>query len=358
MVLLLAVIFVALIFEFLNGFHDTANSVSCAVGTKVLTPNRAIALAAGMNLCGALAGSAVATTVGKGLVQAQYVTSVTLICGLCGAILWNLLTWLLGLPSSSSHALIGGLIGAAIASSGNDFSVVIWSAPAAGKPSYAWGGLLYKVIIPMFTSPVIGFVGGFMAMGLLYTVLNSATATRVNRVFRKGQILSTAFLGFSQGSNDAQKTMGIVALALFTSTQSGVLAHAPSCFAFMHIEDFHVPIWVKLLCACTMAAGTASGGRRIIKTLGRKMAKLQPANGFAADTTAASVLLGAAAMGMPVSTTHAVSTSIMGAGTARNPKTMKWHVVESIIWTWFMTLPATALVAYGLMRLLRLFHCA
>jgi len=355
MLLLFAVISVALVFEFLNGFHDTTNSVSCVVGTKVLTPNRAIALASVMNLCGALAGSAVATTVGKGLVQAEYVTSATLMCALGGAILWNLATWLMGLPSSSSHALIGGLIGAAIASAGNSLSVVIWSAPVAGKAWYAWGGLLYKVIIPMFSSPVIGFVGGFLAMGLVYTLLSSATATRVNRVFRRGQLFSTAFLGFSQGSNDAQKTMGIIALALFTSTQSGALDQAPNCFGFLKTHEFHVPLWVKLLCACTMAAGTASGGRRIIKTLGRKMAKLQPANGFTADTTAASVLLAGAAMGMPVSTTHAVATSIMGAGTARNPKTMRWHVVESIVWTWFMTLPATALMAYGLMRLLRLF---
>ncbi len=358
MLLLFAVILVALVFEFLNGFHDTANSVSCAVGTKVLTPNRAIALAAAMNLCGALAGTAVATTVGKGLVQAQLVTSNALICGLSGAILWNLVTWLFGLPSSSSHALIGGLIGAAVASAGNDLSVVIWSAPIPGKPWYEWGGLLYKVIIPMFSSPLIGFVAGFTSMSLLYAVLSSATPTGVSRVFCKGQIFSTAFLGFSQGSNDAQKTMGIVTLALFTSTHAGDLVHVPGCLAFMQTPEFHIPLWVKLLCACTMAAGTASGGRRIIKTLGRRMAKLQPANGFAADVTAASVLLSAAAFGMPVSTTHAVSTSIMGAGTARNPRTMRWHVVESIIWTWFMTIPATALVAYGLMRLLQVLHAA
>jgi PiT family inorganic phosphate transporter len=178
----------------------------------------------------------------------------------------------------------------------------------------------------------------------------------MNALFRKGQILGTAYLGFSQGSNDAQKTMGIVTLALLTATQAGHFAHAPSCLGFMQTPEFHVPVWVKVMCACTMASGTASGGRRIIKTLGRKMAKLQPANGFTADVTAATVLLGAAALGMPVSTTHAVSTSIMGAGTARNPKTMRWHVVESILWTWVLTLPATFLAAYGLMGLLRLVH--
>jgi len=358
MVLLFTVILVALVFEFLNGFHDTANSVSAAVGTKVLTPNRAIALAAVMNLCGALAGTAVATTVGKGLVQSHCVTGAALICALGGAIFWNLLTWWFGLPSSSSHALIGGLIGAAVASAGSDLSVVIWSAPAAGKPWFAWGGLLYKVIIPMFSSPIIGFVAGYLSMSFLYITLQSISASALNSVFRKGQILSTAFLGFSQGSNDAQKTMGIITLALFSATQAGELSSAAPCFRFLQTPNFSVPLWVKLLCAVTMAAGTASGGRRIIKTLGRKMAKLGSANGFAADTTAATVLLVAAGYGMPVSTTHAVSTSIMGAGTARNPRTMKWSVVQTIVCTWFMTIPATGLAAYALMRLLQTVHAA
>jgi inorganic phosphate transporter, PiT family len=351
MTLLLAVILVALTFEFLNGFHDTANSVSAAVGTRVLTPNQAIALSASMNLIGALAGAAVATTVGKGLVQSGSVSGATLICGLSAAISWNLLTWWLGLPSSSSHALIGGLIGAAVASSGNDLGVVIWSAPVAGEPWYKWGGLLYKVIIPMISSPIIGFAGGYLAMSVIYMLLRSRDVEGVNAVFRRGQILSTAFLGFSQGNNDAQKTMGVITLALFTATQAGHLANAPGCFAFMRTPEFTVPVWVKLICAATMAAGTASGGRRIIKTLGRKMARLQSPNGFTADAMAATVLLVTARLGMPISVTHAVSTSIMGVGTARNPKSMRWHVVESILWTWVLTLPATALVAYGLLRL-------
>lgn len=354
MTLLFTVIAVALVFEFLNGFHDTANSVSAAVGTKVLTPNRAIALAAVMDLCGALAGTAVATTVGKGIVQADCVTGVTLIAALGGAILWNLATWWFGLPSSSSHALIGGLIGAAVASVGNNLNVVIWLSPIEGKPWYAWGGLLPKVIMPMVTSPVIGFVASFSVMVVLYLLLQSFTPAAVNGVFRRGQILSTAFLGFSQGSNDAQKTMGVITLALFSSTQAGVLSGSPGWLSFLHTREFHVPLWVKFLCAFTMAAGTASGGRRIIKTLGRKMAKLQSANGFAADTTAATILLGTALFGMPVSTTHTVSTSIMGAGTARNPKTMRWSVVRHIIWTWILALPATGLAGYGLMRLLQL----
>ena len=353
MTLLLTVIVVALAFEFINGFHDTANSVAAVVGTRVLTPSHAIALAAVTNLCGALAGTAVATTVGQGLVVAHCVTGVTLICGLLGAILWNLITWRLGLPSSSSHALIGGLVGSAVASAGNNWNVVIWSAPVAGKPWYAWGGILYKVIIPMFSSPILGFVVGFLWMTLLYVLLSRCRPSTINVTFRKLQIFSAGCLGFSHGSNDAQKTMGIIALALFSSTQGGELTRLPPWLQFLHTPEFRIALWVKLVCAFTMAAGTATGGRRIIKTLGRKVSRLLPVNGFAADTTSAVVLMVTARLGMPVSTTHAVSTSIMGVGTARNHKAMRWHLVESIVWTWFLTLPATGLIAYALMRLLQ-----
>jgi PiT family inorganic phosphate transporter len=355
MTLLLTVIVVALVFEFINGFHDTANSVAAVVGTRVLTPSHAIALAAVTNLCGALAGTAVATTVGQGLVDASCVSGVTLICGLLGAILWNLITWRMGLPSSSSHALIGGLVGSAVASAGNNWDVVIWSAPVAGKPWYAWGGLIYKVIIPMFSSPVLGFVVGFLWMTLLYLLLSRFRPSTINTAFRKLQIFSAGYLGFSHGSNDAQKTMGIIALALFSATQGHALTHLPRWLQFLHTPEFRVALWVKLVCAFTMAAGTAAGGRRIIKTLGRRIARLQPVNGFAADTTSATVLMVTARLGMPVSTTHAVSTSIMGVGTARNRNAMRWHLVESIVWTWFMTLPATGLIAYALRRVFQAF---
>jgi PiT family inorganic phosphate transporter len=357
MTLLLVVILVALVFEFINGFHDTANSVAAVVGTKVLTPSQAIMLAAVTNLAGALAGTAVATTVGKGLVDAHYVTGVTLICGLMGSVIWNLITWRLGLPSSSSHALIGGLVGAAVASS-NSWSVVIWSAPVAGKPWFAWGGLLYKVVIPMLSSPLLGFLVGFVWMMLLYLLLSKCRPAPVNTVFRKLQLVSAGFLGFSHGSNDAQKTMGIIALALFSATQAGDLLHLPEWLGFLRNPEFKIPLWVKLLCAVTMAGGTAAGGRRIIKTLGKKIGRLQPINGFAADTTSATVLMTTAVLGMPVSTTHVVSTAIMGVSSARNHRAMHWHVVESIIWTWVLTLPATGLVAYGLMRLLQAFGAA
>jgi PiT family inorganic phosphate transporter len=204
----------------------------------------------------------------------------------------------------------------------------------------------------MFTSPVLGFVVGFLWMTVLYLVLARCRPATINVAFRKLQIFSAGYLGFSHGSNDAQKTMGIIALALFSATQGGDLAQAPACLQFLHTPEFKIALWVKLVCALTMAAGTAAGGRRIIKTLGRKVSRLLPVNGFAADTTSATVLMVTARLGMPVSTTHAVSTSIMGVGTARNPKAMRWHVIESIVWTWFLTLPATGLLAYALRRLL------
>ncbi len=357
MTLLLVVIAIALVFEFINGFHDTANSVAAVVGTKVLTPGKAIMLAAATNLCGALAGTAVATTIGKGLVDGHFVTSTTLVCALLGGVIWNLVTWRLGLPSSSSHGLIGGLIGAAVASAGS-WNVVIWAEPSPGKPWFDGGGLLYKVIIPMFSSPLLGFLVGFLWMLLLYVVFLQFRPTTVNRLFSRLQIFSAGFLGFSHGSNDAQKTMGIIALALFSATQAGTLKDSPGFLAFLHTPEFKIPLWVKLVCAVTMASGTAAGGRRIIKTLGRKLSRLHTINGFAADSTSATVLLLAARLGMPVSTTHVVSTAIMGVGSARNFRAMRWDLVESILWTWFLTLPATGLIAYGLTRLLQWLHLA
>src|SRR3989475_3297553 len=351
MALILTAILVALVFEFINGFHDTANSIATVVGTKVLSPRQAIGLAAVTNLLGALAGTAVAATVGKGLVDTNYVTSATVICGLIGGIIWNLVTWRLGLPSSSSHALMGGLIGAALASAHSHWNVVIWSAPAAGKPWYAWGGLLYKVIIPMFSSPVIGFVVAWFFMGFLYFIAGKFKPRTVNAAFGRLQLLSAAYMGFSHGSNDAQKTMGIIALALFSATNTGALDQLPGWMHFLRTPKFEIAIWIKIICALTMAAGTAAGGWRIIKTLGLKVVRLHPIHGFAAETTAATVLLVAARLGMPVSTTHAISASIMGVGTAKNPKALKWELVERIIWTWLLTLPATGTTAYALVRI-------
>jgi inorganic phosphate transporter, PiT family len=352
MTLLVTVLVFALIFEFINGFHDTANSVAAVVGTKVLTPSQAIMLAAVMNLCGALAGTAVATTVGKGLVDAHFITNTTILSALCGATIWNLITWRFGLPSSSSHALFGGLVGAAVASAGT-WDVVIWSDPIAGKPWFAWGGLLYKVILPMFTSPILGLLLGYGMTTVFYVALSRLSPTGVNSVFRKLQVVSAAAMGFSHGSNDAQKTMGIVALALFTWTQSGDVLGLPSWLSFLRTPEFKIAVWIKVACAVTMAAGTAAGGRRIIKTLGRKVTRLQPVNGFTADLTSATVLLTTAHLGMPVSTTHTVSASIMGVGAARSWRMTRWHLVESIAWAWVFTLPASGFLAFGLMHLLK-----
>jgi PiT family inorganic phosphate transporter len=351
MTLILIVIAVALVFEFINGFHDTANSIATVVGTKVLTPRQAIFLAAVTNLAGALAGTAVATTIGKGLVDTQYINSMTIVCGLIGGIAWNLLTWWLGLPSSSSHALIGGLLGAALASAKNNWSAIIWSAPVTGKPWYIWGGLLYKVIIPMFSSPILGFFLGFLFMALLYVTVMRWKPGTVHSVFGKLQLISAGYMGFSHGSNDAQKTMGIIALALFSATQAGKLENLPHWLGFLHTPKFEIATWIKIICAVTMACGTAFGGWRIIRTLGHKMVKLQPVHGFAAETTAATVLMVAAEYGMPISTTHAISTSIMGVGAAKSLKALKWELVERIIWAWFLTIPVTGVIAYALVRL-------
>ncbi|HAB15702.1 MAG TPA: inorganic phosphate transporter [Verrucomicrobiota bacterium] len=357
MTLLLSVVFVALVFEYINGFHDTANSIATVVSTKVLTPRQAIVLAAGTNLLGALVGDAVAKTVSSGLVDATYVTSTTLICALLGGIIWNLVTWWFGLPSSSSHALVGGLCGATLASAHTNWGAIIW-ARHLGGPWYKDEGLLYKVILPMFTSPVAGLILGFLLMTSLFLLLRNWRPRMVNAVFGKLQLGSAAYMGFAHGSNDAQKTMGIIALALVAGTQAGTLDQVPPWLEFLRHPMHHtasgkdvIAPWIKVMCALTMAAGTAAGGWRIIRTMGHRMVRLQPVNGFAAETTAATVLLVAARLGMPVSTTHAITTSIMGVGMAKRWRALNLTVVEQILWAWFLTLPMTAVLGYVLRRL-------
>jgi len=353
MSLLLLVILAALVFEFINGFHDTANSIATVVATKVLTPRQAVLLAAFTNLIGALVGTAVAKTIASGLVDAEVVTSQVLTCALGGAIIWNLITWWFGLPSSSSHALVGGLCGAALAAAHNRLSVIVWSVPST-EHWWMGKGLLWKVLFPMFTSPVLGFLLGTLMMTALYFLLRNWRPVTVNRVFGKAQLLSAAYMGFSHVTNDAQKTMGIVALALFSATAAGTLDHLPHWLGFLRVDppepgkSVEIAVWIKVLCAVTMAAGTAAGGWRIIKTLGHKMVRLHPVHGFAAETTAASVLFTAAHFGMPVSTTHAITTSIMGVGFAKRANALRWSVVERILWAWFMTIPISAGLAYAL----------
>lgn len=348
LLLVLSVILVALIFEYINGFHDTANSIATVVSTKVLTPRQAVLLAAAFNLFGALTGTAVASTIGKGLVDTQFVTLTTILSALLSAIIWGLLTWWLGLPSSSSHALIGGLCGATLASAHGNWEVLKWS--QINPTSQKLEGLWPKVIVPMIASPVGGLVIGFALMGLLYLLLRNWTPRMVNRIFGRLQLASAAYMGFSHGTNDAQKTMGIIALTLFTASKSGVFEQLPGWLHFLRTPQFEVAIWVKIVCAITMAAGTAAGGWRIIKTLGHKMVKLQPIHGFAAETTAATVIQVATTLGIPLSTTHIISSSIMGVGAAKRFTAVKWTVVESMVWAWIFTLPVTALMSYFFLR--------
>jgi len=310
-IVILVVLF-ALVFEFINGFHDTANAIATAVYTKALTPRRAIALAAVMNLAGAMVSEKVAGTISKGLVDVvleQYV----ILAALIGAILWNLFTWWRGIPSSSSHALIGSLIGA----------VMVYTMTVE---HIIWSGVVNKVIIPLFTSPFLGLFIGFVCMKIIYQAFGRWSPHKVNRVFSKLQVISSAFVAFSHGNNDAQKTMGIITLALVTC---GVLS-----------KEDGVPLWVKIACAVVMAAGTSVGGWKVMKTMGSGVTKIEPASGFAAQTSSAIVIELMTFLGAPVSTTQVITTSIMGTGTARRVSAVRWGVAGNIITAWVVTLPA------------------
>jgi PiT family inorganic phosphate transporter len=276
----------------------------------------AIGMASAFNFIGAFAGTAVAKTIGAGLVDEQTTTPVVVAAALIGAIAWNLLTWWLGLPSSSSHALIGGLFGATLV--------------AAGSGAFKLDGIVGKVLFPMFSSPVFGFIGAFALMVGLYWLFRKASRRPTTAGFRRLQVLSAGFMAFSHGSNDAQKTMGIITLALFAG---GV------------IPTVDVPAWVIILAASAISLGTAAGGWRIMHTMGHRVAKLEPVHGFAAETTAATVILTAAHFGMPVSTTHVISSAIMGVGTARGARGVRWGVARNILVAWIVTIPTAALVA-------------
>ena len=340
MLTLIFVVIAAIVFEYSNGFHDAANAIATVVSTRVLTPRKAIAMAAFFNLTGALFGGAVASTIGKGLVDTDIVTMTTVLCAVIAAFAWNMITWWFGLPSSSSHSLIGGLCGAALATARGDWSVIKWNA-----------GIWPKVVVPMITSPLAGFIFAGLLMFLLFAALHRFTPHFVNMLFGKLQIFSAAWMAHSHGSNDAQKTMGIIALALFSGTKAGSFDHLPGSLAFLKTPTFILPVWVIVLCALTMAVGTAAGGWRIIRTLGHRMVKLQPVNGFAAETTAAVIIQAASYYGIPLSTTHVITTSIMGVGAVKRFGGMRWMVVERIVWAWLFTLPASALIGYALERI-------
>ncbi|HUA81253.1 MAG TPA: inorganic phosphate transporter [Dyella sp.] len=369
--LVAVVVLIALVFTYINGFHDTANSIATVVATKVLSPGQAVLLAAVTNLIGALWGTAVAATIAAGIVNTGVVDAgpQLLICALLAAIVWNLITWWVGLPSSSSHALVGALVGAAIAESGGRFAAVIWA--HGGAHWWEGKGVLPKVVMPMVVSPIMGFLLGFVLMGGLYALLAWFASRKgvlrylgrtpfVNSFFGKVQIVSASAMGLAHGMNDAQKSMGIIALALASATTAGQFDQLPTWLSFLRIHaptagGFAIPHWVAAVCALTMAAGTAGGGWRIIKTLGHKMVKLHPINGFAAEGSSAMVILCASMFGLPVSTTHVVSSSIMGVGAAKRFNAIRWSVVERMVWAWILTLPVTALIAYGFVYLARQF---
>lgn len=307
----------ALAFDYINGFHDTANAIATVVSTRVLSPRNAIVMAAGLNLIGALVATHVAKTIAGGLVddKAYSVQNYVVLGAILGAIVWNLITWKYGIPSSSSHALIGGLIGAVIAD--------------AGLRPVKWAGLLEKVVIPLFASPLAGFAMGFGIMVLLTYLFGNFHPGKVNGIFRRLQILSAAAMAFSHGQNDAQKSMGIITMALFSMKM---------------IDKAEVPLWVKLACAIAMALGTSAGGWRIIKTMGHKIIRLEPVHGFAAESSAATVIFSASLLGMPVSTTHVIAGSIFGVGSSRRFSAVRWGVAQSMVVAWFITIPASATV--------------
>ena len=314
---LVAVIVVALFFDFTNGFHDTANAIATSVSTRALTPRTAVLLAAILNFAGAFVSFAVAATIAKGIVNADAITLSVILAGLVGAITWNLITWFLGLPSSSSHALIGGVAGSAIAASGLD--VINWS------------GIWDKVVLPGLLSPTIGFIAALALMFVIVWVIRKRSPTRVNRVFRRAQIVSGSFVAFTHGTNDAQKTMGIMSLALIVSG---------------HLDaDFdRPPTWVIVSAALAMALGTYAGGWRIIKTMGTRIAKIDPPQGFAAQTACAGILWTTAHYGFPVSTTQTITGCVMGAGASRRFSAVRWGIAGNIAVAWILTLPAAALV--------------
>ena len=316
--LIVVVLILAVTFDYINGFHDTANAIATSVSTRALKPEQAIVLSATANFVGALTGTAVAKTIASGLAitpdgaQGQIIVSAALI----GAIAWNLVTWRLGIPSSSSHALIGGLLGAVIV--------------ASGVAAIKLDGVRDKVLVPLVLSPVLGIALGFGLMVLLLNLLQRGHPRRLNDRFRRLQVLSASYMAFSHGSNDAQKTMGIITLALFAA-------------GLLPTPD--VPLWVIVTAATAISLGTAAGGWRIIKTMGQRVVKLDPIHGFAAETTAATIILGASHFGMPVSTTHVISSAIMGVGATGGLSAVRWGVAGNIVIAWILTLPAAGFVA-------------
>jgi inorganic phosphate transporter, PiT family len=319
--LVVVVVLVALTFDFTNGFHDTANAIATSISTHALSPRLAVALSAAMNFLGAFVTLQVTQTIASGIVDMTRVSLLMVMAALIGAIVWNLITWRGGLPSSSSHALIGGLIGAV----GADL----------GLGAVKWDVVVSKMIIPLVVSPILGFIFAYALMLAIFWFFRNVAPRRANRGFRWAQILSAAFVGFSHGTNDAQKTMGIITLALISGHVYGNLTAA----------HFYVPIWVIYASAGAISLGTYAGGWRIIRTMGTRLYKIQPAQGFAAQTVAAIIIQGASHLGFPVSTTHVVSGGILGAGSSQSMSAVRWGVGLNIFLAWIITLPMAALFA-------------
>jgi PiT family inorganic phosphate transporter len=318
-VLLVIVVAVALGFDFTNGFHDTANAIATSVSTRALSPRLAVAVAAVANLAGALVATAVATTVGKGIIDVGLATEKTVLAALVGAIAWNLLTWWFGLPSSSSHALFGGLIGAALAQSGTE--------------GVEWHGVVHKVLIPALIAPTAAFFAAFLLLLALYWIFKWVTPGAGNRGFRLAQLGSGTYVAYAHGQNDAQKTMGVIALALFTHGQ---------------IDHFYIPNWVKVTAALAIAAGTYAGGWRIIRTLGQRIFSMTPPEGFAAQTVAGLTINLSSHWGYPLSTTHVISGAVMGTGATKRFSAVRWGVAGNIVLAWVLTIPAAASVGAAL----------
>jgi PiT family inorganic phosphate transporter len=315
-IMLCLVILAALIFDYINGFHDTANAIATCISTRALSVKSAIMMAAVLNFAGAMISTKVATTIGKGIVEASDVTQMVVLAGVAGAIVWDLVTWYYGLPSSSSHAIIGGIAGAVFAHSGIN--------------SLKWAGL-QKIIMALVLSPILGTAVGFIFMMILYRAFRNSAPSSLNKNFRRLQIASAALMAFSHGTADAQKSMGVITMALIS---------------YGFLKTFAVPWEVMVACATAMALGTAAGGWRIIKTVGHDFVKLQPVHGFCVETASAGVILGASAMGMPTSTTHVITSTILGVGLSKRLTAVNWNVAKRILVAWILTIPASALVAY------------
>lgn len=326
--LLIFVIVAALVFDYINGFHDAANAIATVVSTGVLPMRTAVLIAAALNFVGAMSETAVAKTIASGFADPANVTQLVVLSAMIGASIWNLITWWYGLPSSSSHALVGGLAGAVVGH--------------AGFGAFRWSALGKKFILPLFLSPICGFLFAFILMILLLWSLRKTKPSFVHKGARRLQLVSACAMAFSHGANDAQKVMGVITLALVAYIGAG---HAGLPTWMLPPKGTEVPRWVIMACATAMALGTFAGGKRIIKTMGTKIIKISPLQGFAAETSTAIVLMAASASGTPVSTTHAINASIMGVGASKRVSAVRWGVASNIFLAWILTLPASALIA-------------